>query len=91
MDKTYYFGSFYLSTCPLNGGDAIYRIWLADDSVATEGGIRIGQTQAEVERICGANCFGGTNACTQVKGDSQLTVLLTDGIVSSIQYEWLPD
>lgn len=86
MDKTYYYGSFYLSTYPLDGTDHIYSIWFADDSVATDEGIRIGSTQAQVEDIYGANCFQGSNACTQTQGDSKLTILLTDGLVSSIQY-----
>jgi len=87
MDKTYYYGSFYLSTYPLDGQDHVKGLWFADDSIATGDGIRIGNTQADVERIFGADCFSGTNAYSQFKGESKLTILLTDGIVSSIQYE----
>lgn len=87
MDKTYYYGSFYLSTYPLDGKDYVYSIWFADDSVATNDGIRIGTTKAQVEAICGANCFNGTNAYTQVLSSSKLTILMEDGVVSSIQYE----
>ena len=86
MDKTYYYGSFYLSTYPLNGKDYVYSIWFADDSVSTNDGIRIGVSQEQVEAICGADRFDGTNAYIQVRGSFKLTVLMDEGAVSSIQY-----
>ena len=91
MDKTYYYGSFYLSTYPLNGKDFVYSFWFADDSVATEEGIRIGSTKAEVEAIYGADCFNGTNMYSQTLGNSKLTILMEDGMVSSIQYKLIID
>lgn len=91
MDKTYYYGSFYLSTYPLDGKDYVYSIWFADDSVATNDGIRIGSTQAQVEAVCGADCFNGTNTYTQVLDSSKLTILMENDVVSSIQYELIID
>lgn len=91
VDKTFYYGSFYISTYPLNGKDFIYSFWFADDSVATEDGIRIGSSQAQVEAICGANCFNGTNVYTQVLNGSKLTILLENSTVNSIQYELIID
>lgn len=91
MDKTYYYGSFYLSTYPLDGKDYVYSIWFADDSVATNDGIRIGTAKAQVEAICGADYFNGTNAYTQTHGNTKLTILMEDGMVSSIQYEQIID
>lgn len=87
LDKTYFYGSFYLSTYPMDGKDYVYTIWLVDDSIANEDGVRIGNTQAQVEAVYGADCFAGTNSYTQDKGESRLTILLEDGYVSSIQYE----
>ena len=87
MDKTYYYGSFYLSTSPLNGKDFVYSFWFADDSVATEDGIRIGSTQEQMETIFGANCFNGINTYMQSKGESKVVYLLEDGVIKSIQYE----
>lgn len=91
MDKTYYYGSFYLSTYPRDGKDYVYSIWFADDSVATNDGIRIGTTEAQVEAICGADCFNGTNVYSQTQGITKLTILMEDGMVSSIQYELIID
>ena len=87
LDKTYYFGSFYLQTYPVEDQDYVYCVWLVDDSVTTNEGIYIGATQAEVENAYGTEGFNGSNAYIMVMGDCKLTVILKDGVVSSIQYD----
>ena len=91
LDKTYYYGSFYLATYPMDGKDYVYTLWFADDTVATADGIRIGSTQAQVETVYGADAFNGTNAFEMTKGSSKLTILITDGIVSGVRYEGITD
>ncbi len=86
LDKTYFYGSFYLSTYPMDGKDYIYSLWFTDNSVATAEGISIGSVRAEVERAYGAEAFNGSNAYQMTRGESKLTIVLTDGAVSSIQY-----
>ena len=86
LDKTYYFGSFYLQTYPEADTDYIYCLWLVDDSVETEEGIYIGASQAEVEKAYGAENFNGKNAYVVTSGDCTLTVILENGVVNSIQY-----
>ena len=87
MDKTYYYGSFYISTYPLDGKDYIYNLWFADDGVATDEGIRIGSSQSQVEDAYGKECINGTNSFMLTKGQSRLVILIEDGKVSSIRYE----
>lgn len=87
LDKTYGYGSFYISTYPLDGVDHIYQIWFTEDSAATEEGIRIGDDLSEVESAYGAEHFIDANTCILTKGQTRLTILLTDGLVGSIQYE----
>ena len=86
LDKSYYYGSFYLETYPKNGEDFVYGWWFADDSVTTQEGIYIGATQAEVEKAYGTEGYNGTNAFTIKKADGTLTVIMEDGAVTSIQY-----
>jgi len=86
LDKSYYYGSFYLDTYPKGEEDFVYGWWFADDSVATEEGIYIGATQAEVEKAYGTECFNGSNAFVINKAAGSLTIILEDGAVSSIQY-----
>lgn len=87
LDKTYYYGGFYLQTYPLNDVDYIYSLWLVDDSSTTPEGIYIGASQAEVEAAYGAESFNGSNAYILKGTTSTLTIILTDGAVSSIQYD----
>ena len=87
LDKTYYYGGFYLQTYPLGDKDYVFSAWLVDDSSTTPEGIYIGATQAEVEAAYGADAFNGSNAYIMTGTTSTLTVILTDGVVSSIQYD----
>jgi len=86
LDKTYYYGGFYIDTYPIGNQDYVYDFWFADDSVATAEGIYIGATKAQVETAYGAASFNGSNAYEITEGDGMLTIILTDGVVSSIQY-----
>ena len=87
LDKTYDYGSFYLQTYPQGDKDYVYSVWFADDGVNTSEGAYIGMTQADVEKIYGADSFNGSNAYILTKGVCKLTVIITDGVVSSIQYD----
>ena len=87
LDKTYYYGGFYLQTYPLGDADYIYSVWLVDDSSTTPEGIYIGASQAEVEAAYGTDGFNGDNAYIMKGTTSTLTIILADGVVSSIQYD----
>ena len=86
LDKSYYYGSFYLETYPQGDKDFVYGWWFADDSVSTPEGIYIGATKAEVETAYGAENFNGTNAYTVKDGNGTLTIILDKDVVTSIQY-----
>ena len=87
LDKTYNYGGFFLQTYPIGEKDYIYSVWLMDDSSTTPEGIYIGATQAEVESAYGSDGFNGSNAYIMPGTTSTLTIIITDGIVSSIQYD----
>lgn len=86
LDKSYDYGSFYLETYPENGKDYVYGWWFVDDLVATEEGVSIGSSQADVEKAYGTDGYNGTNAFTIKKGVGSLTIILDNGVVNSIQY-----
>lgn len=87
LDKTYYYNGFYLQTYPLGDGDYIYSLWLVDDTNSTPEGIYIGCSQADVEAAYGADSYNGSNAYVLTGDTSKLTIILEEGIVSSIQYD----
>ena len=84
MDKTYYYGSFYLTTRPDPDGERISKLWFADDSVETPEGIAIGDEASEVEQAyevetCGEIYF-------YARGDTRLNIITEKGVVTSVQY-----
>ena len=87
LDKTYYYGGFYLQTYPMGDADYVFSLWLVDDSSTTPEGIYIGATQAEVEAAYGTEGFNGSNAYVMTGTTSTLTIILDGGVVTSIQYD----
>ena len=87
LDKTYFYGSFYLQTYPQGDKDFVYGVWFADDSVSTDEGVYVGMAQADVEKAYGADSFDGKNSYVLTKGATTLTVIIEDGAVKSIQYD----
>ena len=86
LDKTYFYGSFYMDTYPVDGHDYVYGWWFADDSVATQEGIYIGAAQSSVAAAYGADCFNGENAYIITRNGGTLTIIVENGSVTSIQY-----
>ena len=87
LDKTYYYGGFYLQTYPMGDADYVFSLWLVDDSSTTPEGIYIGASQEEVEAAYGTEGFNGSNAYILTGTTSTLTIILDGGNVSSIQYD----
>lgn len=91
LDKTYDYGSFCLTTCPIDGEDFVYSLWFADDSVSTEEGIRIGSPQADVRMAYGGEHYNGINTYIMEGQKMKLTIILTDGIVTGVRYDAVID
>jgi len=87
MDVTYCHGSFWLSTYPVGDVPYVSGLWFADDSVSTDEGIRLGSSREEVEWVYGADSFVAEDTCVLPRGQSQLTILLKEDIVTGIYYE----
>lgn len=87
LDKTYCYGSFYLTTSPIDGVDRIYRFWFADDGVLTDQGLRIGDTLEQAQALYSAQSFTDESVWVLEEDSGRLTILFTDGLVSSVQYE----
>ncbi len=86
LDKSYYYGSFYLETYPQGEEDFVYGWWFADDTVTTPEGIYIGSSKADVDAAYGAENFNGTNSYDIKDGNGKLTIILDKDVVTSIQY-----
>lgn len=87
LDKIHFYGGFYLQTYPLEDGNYIYCLWIVDDSVKTPEGIYIGATQAQVEEAYGTDSYNGSNTYVVTGEKTRLTIIMDNGVVSSIQYD----
>ncbi len=89
MDKTYGYGSFYITTSPENGQEKICRIWFADDTVETADGIRIGHDLEQVQKTY-PDALGGEGEERKVfslsDGDTKLSIILEEDVVVNILY-----
>ena len=86
LDKTYYYGSFYLYTYPDGDTDRVNMVVLCDDTITTPEGLCIGDSKDKVESTYGADGYNGVNAYVYTAGDCTLTVIMDNDKVSSIQY-----
>lgn len=89
MEKNYYYGSFYVTTRPEDGNEYIQCLWFTDDSVATEEGVRIGDSREAVEAAYGADSKKGENEYVIQEGNAKLVILLTNDLVTHVQYDAL--
>ena len=85
-EKTYCYEHFCLTTCPLADTEVVCRVWFTDDGVSTAEGIRIGSPRDMVAQAYGDDAFQDSDLCVLNRGESRLTILLTAGAVTSVQY-----
>jgi hypothetical protein len=84
LDKQYDYGSFVLTTYPIDEVDYVNSVELKDDLVKTAEGVAIGSSEDDVKNAYGDPATAGDYSYT--KGDSKLLFVIKDGSVSSIQY-----
>lgn len=85
LDKQYDYGSFVLTTYPIDEVDYVNSIEIKDDLVKTTEGVAIGASEDDVKAAYGDPANAGEYMYT--KGDSKLLFVIKDGKVSSIQYQ----
>ena len=90
MDKTYSYPGFDVTTYTVSGVDYISGVVLQDDTVQTPEGITIGSTLDQVRAAYGEVADGAASAKFE-KGNSVLTILFKEGIVTSVQYAAVTD
>lgn len=90
LDKEYSYNGFVVKTYPNKDTDYIASVTLFDDTVETPEGIAIGAKKEDVIKAYG-ECKESKTVCEYKKGDMKLLFLITDGVVSSIQYVAITD
>ncbi len=86
LDKKYTYESFELDTYPGEDADHISAVLFRDDSVTTEEGIGIGDSQGDVFEVYGEDFLTENGMIVYRKDDMKLCFIITDEVVSSIEY-----
>lgn len=82
----YYYNHFLLTTYRDGGVDYVGCIQFTDDVITTSEGLRLGMTEAESIAICGPDFEDRTGTHIYTRGNTQLWVFVSGGIVTNISY-----
>lgn len=90
-DNYYFYNGFELMCNEMDGIDRITSIRIVDDTVTTPQGFSIGMTEESVLALLPTitaeeQSLSALGGYTFVSGTTELTVLLTDGVVTDIHY-----
>lgn len=86
LDKTYTYAGFVIETRPDGEQDYVNSILLTDDSVATDEGIYIGSSRADVLAAYGETDESVPTLLSYTKGGCTLSFILDGDSVVSIEY-----
>lgn len=86
LDKIYTYQHFEINTYPNGEKDIISSIVLKDDLIETPEGLAIGMTKADMEAAYGTDYEEKGNMCVYTKDGMHLSVLVENGVISSIEY-----
>lgn len=86
LDKTYDYPGFDLVTYPVEETDYISDIYFLDSTVSTPEGITIGSTLEDVITAYGEDHEEDLGLYQYTDGDTQLSFLIEDGKVRSVEY-----
>ncbi|MCD8045270.1 MAG: hypothetical protein LUE90_01195 [Clostridiales bacterium] len=85
LDKVYTYSGFKLNTYPVDDVDYVSSVVFMDDTVETDEGICIGSAKEDVTAAYGEADEETDSALIYEKGDSTLTIGISDGAVSSLE------
>lgn len=86
LDKIYYYNGFELGTYPKQDKDYVSYVNLLDDSVSTDQGIYLGSTMENVIAAYGEAYAEEGDSYVYRKGETKLTFILEEGVVTAITY-----
>lgn len=86
LDKVYTYQHFEIDTYPDGDKDIISSIILKDDLIETPEGLCIGMSKADMESVYGTDYEEKGNMCVYTKDGMHLSVLVENGVITSIEY-----
>ncbi len=86
MDNVYTYDTFEVTAYDDGSGEVIYSIYLTDPNVTTAEGLALGDDLSRVTELYGSDYAENDTAVVYTRGDTQLSIILQDEVVISIEY-----
>ena len=88
IDKIYCYSGFELYTYPVGDEDYISSVNLTDDSIPTSEGVYLGMSYSDMTAAYGENYTQNFGQYTYSLGDSALSFLVEDDIITVVTYNY---
>ncbi len=75
-----------VTSAQINGKETVYSVYFLDDEVSTPEGVKITDDRAKVIETYGDNYEEAGNKITYTRGDVQLSFMIENDVVTSIEY-----
>ncbi|MCD8375982.1 MAG: hypothetical protein LUD69_03485 [Oscillospiraceae bacterium] len=85
-DNVYTYDAFEVTAYDDGSGEVIYSIYLTDPNITTAEGLALGDDLNRVTELYGSDYAENDTAVVYTKGDTQLSIILQDEVVISIEY-----
>ena len=85
-DKVYNYGAYEITTSDINGQETIYSTYLLDDSIATPEGVKIADDKNAMITAYGENYQENGNEYIYTDGIVNLSFIIENDTIMSIQY-----
>ena len=86
IEKTYTYENYEITTCVKENSEDILSIYLTSDQVSTEEGIKIGDSVDAMKQAYGEDFELTDFSYVYRKGDSTLTFITDNDVITSIEY-----
>lgn len=85
-DNVYNYGSLEVTAVNDGSGEYIYSVFILDGTVSTVEGLTVGDDEAKIVENYGEGYEGNGTEYRYTKGETQLSILVEDGKVISIEF-----
>lgn len=85
-DTVYDYGSYQITTFVTEGVEKFTGVYLIDETISTKEGLHIGSSMDEMVAAYGDNYVESYGSYTYSLGATDLSVVITDKVVTSISY-----
>ena len=90
-DNVYSFEGVEITAFHDGTQEIIYAVAIFDPNVCTDEGLYIGDTAERVMELYGEGYQENGNAMIYTRGNTMLTVILSNGFVADIEFAWITD